>query len=123
MHDRAVHPLRYLLAGMLAYLARRSPIPAAGPPGSPDWIDPAPVEVTQDEIAAMFGVARQTINRTMAEFLRKKIVVREGADSVRVIDFRKLVEVLEAEDPVPPEWRSELLSWDDRLRAEEARGE
>ena len=111
---RSMDSLRCQLAKLLAYLPRRSTLTMSmGPPGSPSWIDPAPMDVTQSELAAMLGVARQTINRVMKEFLRRQIITRHN-ESIRVVDFRGLLAILEEDEPLPPDWRAEILSWDDQ---------
>lgn len=107
------------VAKFLAYLPRRSLFVSEGPPGSPGWIDPAPIDLTQDELAAMLGISRQTLNRALGPFLRSGIVVRDG-DMIRVVNFRKLLAVMEENEKLPEIWRNEILSWDEHLRADKA---
>ena len=52
--------------------------------------------------------------------LRDNIVVRDS-DSIRVIDFKGLLAIMEEDEPLAPEWRAEILGWDEKLR--EARQE
>jgi CRP-like cAMP-binding protein len=111
----SVESLRCRLAKYLAYLPRRSVFISEGPPGDRLWVDPSPVDLTQDEIASMMGIARQTLNRAMAPFLQDNIVVRDG-DMIRVVDFKKLLAVMEENDPLHPLWRAEILSWDEKAR-------
>lgn len=55
-------------------------------------------------------VPRRTINRTTTPFLREGVIVR-------VVNFRRLLAIIEEEDEIPPEqWRAEILSRDERLR-------
>lgn len=119
---RITDSLRCQLAKLLCYLPRRSTLAMSmGAPGDPTWIDPAPMDVTQSEIAGLLGVARQTVNRVMKEFLRKRIVARDG-ESIRVINFRGLLAIVEEDEPAPPDWRAEILSWDDKLDNERPSG-
>ncbi len=99
-------PLSVRLARYLAFLPRRSRSAA----------DPAPIDLTQDEIASMLGVSRQTFNRALGPFLRGGMVVRNGK-SIRVTDFKALLTVMEKFDQVPDLWRRQILSWDERLKA------
>jgi CRP/FNR family cyclic AMP-dependent transcriptional regulator len=115
MYTSAVDSLRCRLAKYLAYLPRRSIFVSEGPPGSPGWVDPSPVDLTQDELASMLGVARQTLNRAMRPFLQNGIVAREG-DVIRVVDFRRLLAIMEENEPLLPAWRAEILSWDEKVR-------
>lgn len=110
---RSFDTARCQIAKLLAYLPRRtSLVMSFGPPGTQAWIDPAPVDVTQGELAAMLGMARQTVNRVLGEFQRRGIVVRDG-EAIRVISFRGLLSVMEEDEPLPPDWRAEILSWDE----------
>ncbi|HTT99151.1 MAG TPA: Crp/Fnr family transcriptional regulator [Rhizomicrobium sp.] len=106
------------LAKYLSFLPRRAAFDSMGEPGSPTWVDPAPIDLTQDELAAMLGVARQTLNRTLAPFLRQGIVVRDG-EQIRVANFRKLLPYMEENEPLPDIWRNQILSWDEHLRKAE----
>ncbi len=122
LYLQATDSLRCQVAKYLVYLPRRSSLKmSTGTPRSATWIDPAPVDVTQSELAAMLGVARQTVNRVMMEFLRKRIVARDG-ESIRVIDFRGLLAVMEEDEPLPDIWRDEILSWDETTRDKKITG-
>jgi CRP/FNR family transcriptional regulator, cyclic AMP receptor protein len=113
LYLRTLDSLPCQIAKMLAYIPRRSSLTMTlGPPGSDAWIDPAPVAVSQSEIAAMLGISRQTVNRVMSDFQRRKIIARDE-DTVRVIDFKALLAVMEEDEVLPPEWRAEILSWDE----------
>jgi hypothetical protein len=57
----------------------------------------------------------------MMEFLRKRIVARDG-ESIRVIDFRGLLAVMEEDEPLPDIWRDEILSWDETTRDKKITG-
>jgi CRP/FNR family transcriptional regulator, cyclic AMP receptor protein len=111
----SVESLRCRLAKYLAYLPRRSTFLSMGEPGSPTWVDPSPIDLTQDELAAMLGVARQTLNRTLAPFLRQGIVVRDG-EQIRIASFRALLPYMEENEPLPDVWRAQILNWDEHLR-------
>lgn len=102
------------LAKVLAYLPRRALFPADDS-GGPGWGDPSPIDLNQDELAAMLGIARQTVNRALQPFLQEGIVVRDG-DAIRVVNFRKLLPYMEENEPLYPDWRAEILTWDERLR-------
>jgi CRP-like cAMP-binding protein len=111
----AAESLPCRLAKFLAFLTRRSLLLSKAPLGAPGWIDASPIDLTQDEMASMLGVARQTLNRTIGSFIRDKIVVRSG-DAVRIVDFRALLAVMEESEPLPSAWRAEILSWDKKLQ-------
>lgn len=117
-HTLAMDSVRCRIAKNLAYLPRRSTLfMSFGPPGTQALIEPSPVDVTQSEIAAMMGMARQTVNRVLSEFLRKGIVARDG-EAIRVISFKGLLAVMEEDEPAPADWRAEILSWDEQMKAE-----
>src|SRR6201996_9486794 len=97
-------PLAVQLAKYLAFLPRRSQTMDEDPAVE---ADPSPIDLTQDELSNMLGVSRQTLNRTLAPFLRNRIVVRDG-EGIRVIDFKGLLAVMEQGDPLPDIWRREI---------------
>lgn len=103
------------LAKMLAFLPRRAIFPPEGSPGGAGQADPAPIDLAQDELASMLGLARQTLNRALQPFLQDGIVVRQG-DAIRVVNFKKLLARMEEDEPLSDIWRDEILSWDERLR-------
>ncbi|HWA88867.1 MAG TPA: Crp/Fnr family transcriptional regulator [Rhizomicrobium sp.] len=111
-----VDSLACRVAKMLAYLQRRAVFPVDAPPGSPAWIDPAPIDLTQDELASMTGVARQTLNRALQTFVQEGVVVRDG-DAIKVANFKKLLAHMEETEPLHEIWRNEILSWDERVSA------
>jgi len=111
---RTAESLNCRLAKTLAYLPRRSLIPIDDP-GDPSWADPSPIDLTQEELAATLGVARQTLNRALQLFLQEGIVVRDG-DAIRVVNFRKLLAYMEENEPLYQDWRAEIVTWDERLR-------
>jgi CRP-like cAMP-binding protein len=109
-----VSSLRCRVAKYLAYLARGRLVlleTALDGNGS----DPSPVDLTQGELAAMIGISRQTLNRSLAPLLRANIIVREN-DAIRVVNFKKLLTIIEEDEPAAPAWRAEILSWDEKLR-------
>ena len=108
-----VDPLPARLAKILAFLPRRSQVMDDEPPVEPG---PSPIDLTQDELANMLGVSRQTLNRTLGPFLRSRIVMRNG-QGIRVINFKGLLAIMEQVEPLPDVWRREILSWDERIRA------
>ena len=114
MYAAAVSSLRCRVAKHLAYLARRRlMLLEAAPDGAGGG--PSPVDLTQSELASMIGISRQTLNRTLAPLLRADIVVREN-DTIRVVSFKKLLTIIEEDEPATPAWRAEILSWDEKLR-------
>jgi CRP-like cAMP-binding protein len=120
LYSKTTETKRVQLAKYLAYLPRRAVFLSEGAPGDKGWIEPQPFDMTQDELAAMIGVSRQTLNRLIAPLLREKIVERR-ANVVRVASFRKLLAIIEEDDQIPEEWRQELLSWDEHANDAGAR--
>jgi CRP-like cAMP-binding protein len=108
---RTLDSLRCRLAKFLAYLSRNTAHTSFDEPGT---VDPVTADATQDELAAMIGSSRQTVNRLMRRFERDGIVVRVGK-RVKVVDFARLLEVMEENEPIPDIWRDELLAWHERL--------
>jgi CRP-like cAMP-binding protein len=108
---RAQDPLRCQLAKFLVYLSRLTFTIPIGPLDGPAWVKPARMNITQGELASLLGVARQTINRVMKEFLHKKIIARKG-EAIEVIDLQQLLTIIEEDEPAPPKWRAEILSWE-----------
>ena len=106
--------VRCQLAKLLCYMPRGPVFPVGEPVGF-GKIDPAPMHITQDELAAMIGVSRQTINGELAPLIREGIVVREG-NSLRVAKFKELLAVMEEDEPLPTLLRAVVLSWDEKLR-------
>jgi len=99
--------LRQRVAKFMAYLPGRA-LYHLGP-------EPDPVDLTQDELASMMGVARQTLNRTIGTFVRDGIVECRG-NGIHVINFKALLDVIEESEPLTPEWRNVVLSWDEILQ-------
>jgi len=71
-------------------------------------------DVTQDEIAAMVGHSRQRVNGVMREMEKEGILRRRGR-IVEVADYLLLKEVLEEDEPLPPEWAATLTDLQMRL--------
>lgn len=104
---------RCVMAGYLAYLSRPTFHVSTDDPGA---ADPTAFDITQDELAAMLFSARQTVNRLMKAMEREGVLRREG-NRLRIVDFLKLLAVIEEDEPVHPAWREQILAWDARLKA------
>jgi CRP/FNR family transcriptional regulator, cyclic AMP receptor protein len=111
-----VESLAVQLAKLLAFLPRRSHAMDEAEPETPVWTDPAPIDLTQEELADMLSVSRQSLNRTLGPFLRNGILARDG-NGVRVVSFKRLLAIMEQNEPLAEYWRNEILSWDERIRA------
>jgi CRP-like cAMP-binding protein len=110
-----VESLAVRLAKLLAFLPRRSQAFEAAL-ATPVWPDPSPIDFTQEELADMLSVSRQFLNRTLGPFLRNGILARDG-EGIRVVSFKRLLAIMEQNEPLAESWRSEILSWDERIRA------
>jgi CRP-like cAMP-binding protein len=114
LHARSVGSLRCLMAKYLAYLSRPS-VHLSLAPDEPDAVDPTAFDVTQDELAAMIHTTRQTVNRIMKEMERKGVLVREG-NRLRIVNFLKLLAVMEEDEPIYHTWRAQIIAWHDKLQ-------
>jgi CRP-like cAMP-binding protein len=110
-----VESLAVRLAKLLAFLPRRSQAFEAAL-ATPVWPDPLPIDFTQEELADMLSVSRQFLNRTLVPFLRNGILARDG-EGIRVVSFKRLLAIMEQNEPLAESWRNEILSWDERIRA------
>lgn len=72
-------------------------------------------DLTQDELAAMLGIARQTVNRLMRQMTHDGIIAREGRET-RVLDFDRLLAIVEEDGPMPDVVRNDYL--DIHMRSE-----
>jgi CRP/FNR family transcriptional regulator len=117
LHTRAIGSPRCLMAKYLAYLARPSVHLTVE---EPDAVDPTAFDVTQDELAAMLHYARQTVNRMMKTMEREGVLVREG-NRLRIVDFLKLLAIMEEDEPIYPLWKEQIVAWDAKLRAGETK--
>jgi CRP/FNR family transcriptional regulator len=104
---------RCVMAGYLAYLSRPTFHVAADDPGA---ADPTAFDITQDELAAILFSARQTVNRMMKAMEREGVLQREG-NRLRIVDFLKLLAVMEENEPIHPAWREQIVAWDAKLKA------
>jgi CRP-like cAMP-binding protein len=115
-HRRAAVPAvgspRCLIAKYLAYLSRPS---AHMSLAEPDTVDPTAFDVTQDELAAMLNIARQTVNRLMKEMERNGVLMREG-NRLRIVNFLKLLTVMEEDEPIYHTWRAQIIGWHAQLQ-------
>lgn len=101
------------LASALWYYARGAA--QYGAPACADAQSGIAHDLTQDELAAMLGIARQTVNRLMRQMTHDGIIVREGRET-RVLDFKRLLAIVEEDGPMPDVVRNDYL--DIHLRAE-----
>jgi CRP-like cAMP-binding protein len=117
LHTRANGSLQCLMAKYLAYLARPS---AHMSLQEPDPVDPTAFDVTQEELAAMLSTTRQTVNQLMKAMEREGVLVRES-NRLRIIDFLKLLAIMEEDEPIFPVWREQIIAWDAKLKAAKAK--
>jgi CRP/FNR family transcriptional regulator, cyclic AMP receptor protein len=108
-HAMVLDSVRCRLAKTLAFLMRRSLFLPKG--------NPSPVDLSQNEIADMLGLSRQTLNRAVVGLIREGVIARKD-NTLQVVDFQALLAVMEETEPVHEIWRSEILSWDRKHRGE-----
>jgi len=85
---------RVQLAKIIIYLARGPGLPR------PDY--ELPVGISQDDVADMMGMSRQTVNKEMMPFVRDGILAQRYR-KIYILDPQRLFEIIQAESPVPPE--------------------
>lgn len=113
VQTRLTGSLRCIMAKYLAYLSRPGVHMSFDDPTS---MDPTASDVTQDEMAAMLGTARQTVNRMMKRMEREGILVRRG-NTIRVVNFLGLLAAMEEDEPLYPLWREQIIAWHEKLTA------
>lgn len=72
------------------------------------------LDVTQEEFASMLGCSRQKINVIMKQMERDGLIERHGR-LVEIINYIGLLELIEREDPVHPDFRATIKVWQERL--------
>ncbi len=72
------------------------------------------LDVTQEEFASMLGCSRQKINVIMRQMERGGLIERHGR-LVEIINYVGLLELVEREDPVDPDFRKAIRVWQERL--------
>ncbi|MEP0069933.1 Crp/Fnr family transcriptional regulator [Pyruvatibacter sp.] len=72
------------------------------------------LDVTQEEFASMLGCSRQKINVIMKQMERDGLIERHGR-LVEIINYVGLLELIEREDPVHPDFRTAIKVWQERL--------
>ncbi len=72
------------------------------------------LDVTQEEFASMLGCSRQKINVIMKQMERDGLIERHGR-LVEIINYVGLLELIEQEDPVHPDFRTAIEIWQERL--------
>jgi len=73
-----------------------------------------PLDITQEEIAAILGCSRQKINVMMKQMEHDGLIQREGR-RVRIADYLSLLELIELDDPVDPSFRKLFEVWQEQL--------
>jgi CRP-like cAMP-binding protein len=101
-HLKAGNSLRCQIAKMLIYWARGTGIHSEGS-------FRVPVLLTQDDLAAILGAARQTINREIAA-LAKQGIVAKRYKQIEVLDAAALTAIIDAEDPTPLDMQAALFA-------------
>jgi CRP-like cAMP-binding protein len=104
---------RCVMAGYLAFLSRPTFHLSADDRGA---ADPTAFDITQDELAAILFSTRQTVNQMMKAMEREGVLRREG-NRLRIVDFLKLLAVMEEDEPIHPAWREQIVAWDAKLKA------
>lgn len=112
LHTRANGSTRCVMAMYLAYLSR----PSIHLVEEPDAVDPTAFDVTQDELAAMLHLTRQTTNQLMKALERDGVLKRDG-NRLRIVNFLKLLAIMEEDEPIHPAWREQILAWHEKLKA------
>ncbi len=79
-----------------------------------DWSPP--IAATQEEIADMMGVSRQSVNELMTAMAREGVLKRSGSQFC-VADYLKLLAIIEEDEGAPPEWRAILIARHEALAA------
>ena len=97
--------LRCQLAKYLAYFSGEDFYPLLEGAAF-DW-EP-PIMVTQQEIASMMGVSRQSISKLMTLMARQGVLSRQGAQ-VCVNNYLKLLAFMEEDEPIAADWRNVML--------------
>lgn len=72
------------------------------------------LDVTQEEFASMLGCSRQKINVIMKQMERGGLIERHGR-LVEIVNYVGLLELVEREDPVHPDFRKAIKVWQERL--------
>jgi len=91
---KVVNSTRVQLVKIILYLARG--------PGLPGPEFEVPVGVSQDDVADMMGVTRQTVNKEMMPLLRAGILAWRYR-RIYILDAKRLFDIAEAEGRLPPE--------------------
>ncbi len=116
LHTRANGSTRCVMAMYLAYLSR----PSIHLVEEPDAVDPTAFDVTQDELAAMLHLTRQTTNQLMKSMERDGVLTRDG-NRLRIVNFLKLLAIMEEDEPIHPAWRDQIVAWDAKLRSTDSK--
>jgi CRP-like cAMP-binding protein len=100
IHSRTVDSLRCQIAKQLIYWVRGT--------NAAD-ISRVPFAVSQDDLAAILGASRQTINREIVALAREGIV-SQSYRNIEIADIDRLVAIIEEEDPAGPEISDALFN-------------
>lgn len=73
-----------------------------------------PMDVTQDEFAAMLGCSRQKVNGLMKEMEREGVLRRHGR-LIEIADPLLLMDAMEEDEPLSPELRAFIAEQRERL--------
>ncbi len=81
---------------------------------APRGPETSPLNITQEEMAAILGCSRQKINVIMRQMEHDGLIRRDGR-LVRIADYMGLLELIERDDPVEPDFRKMFEAWQDTL--------
>ncbi len=99
---KTVFSLKCQLALLLFYHAQTSLYTIAFDDMSAETV---PMDVTQEEFAAMLGCSRQKVNRLMKEMERDGVLRRHGR-LIEIADPLLLMDAMEEDEPLSPELRA-----------------
>jgi len=74
----------------------------------------SPLDITQEEMAAMLGCSRQKINVIMRQMEHEGLIRRDGRQ-VCITDYMGLLDLIERDDPVEPSFREMFEAWQAQL--------
>lgn len=59
---------------------------------SQQWTDPTQFKISRDELAAMAGMATETVSRTLSDFKDEKLIEKKGSQ-IHILDINRLMKM------------------------------